>query len=98
MQTNQLHDFAGRGHGDLGSTLWGYLRHRTLGAEVLLPPTLEGLLPFLGFVALGFLHRDPSPARRHRPCDASGVHVAVSLHLPRSWQRLVVSWSFPGAA
>src|SRR5215831_20015277 len=77
MQTDQLQEFAGCRHGDLVGTLWGYLGHRTACAGMLLPPLLEGLLPFLGFVTLGFLHRDPSPERLHRPCDAYGEHVAT---------------------
>jgi hypothetical protein len=55
----------------------------------LLPPSLEGLLPFLGFVPLGFLHRAASPARLHRPGDASGEHGATL-----SWTRRVpLAWS-----
>src|SRR5215831_17978564 len=77
MQAYQLQEFAGRGHGNLVGALWGYLGQRTWSTEVLLPPTLKGLLPFLGFVTLGFLHRDPSPARLYRPCDASGEHIAT---------------------
>jgi hypothetical protein len=89
MQANELQEFAGRGHGDLISTLRGYLGHRTAYARVLLLPPLEGLLPFLGFVPLGFLHRATSPARFHRPGDASGEHVATL-----SWTRRVcVAWS-----
>jgi len=56
---------------------------------VLLPPPLEGLLPFLGFVPLGFLHRDTSPERLHCPCDASGEHVATLCRT----QRVYVAWS-----
>jgi hypothetical protein len=55
----------------------------------LLPPLLEGLLPFLGFVPLGFLHRDSSPERLHRPGDTSGKHVAT---LSRT-RRVYVAWS-----
>jgi len=47
------------------------------------------LLPFLGFVPLGFLHRASSPARLHRPGDASGEHVAT---LSRT-QRVYLAWS-----
>ena len=89
MQANELQDFAGRGHGDLVGTLGGYLSHRTACAAVLLPPPLEGLLPFLGFITLGFLHRDTSPERLQRPCDASGEHAAT---LSRT-QRVYVAWS-----
>src|SRR5207247_10432866 len=89
MQTNELQDFSCRGHGDLVDTLGGYLGHRTACAEVVLPPPLEGLLPFLGFVTLGFLHRDTSPERLHRPCDTSGEHVAT---LSRT-RRVCLAWS-----
>jgi hypothetical protein len=75
MQANELQDFAGHSYSDVVSTLGGYLGQRTACAEVLLPPPLKGLLSFLGFVTLGFLHRDPSPARLHRPGDTSGEHV-----------------------
>src|ERR1044072_5151207 len=77
MQTNELHEFAGRGHGDVVGALWGYLGQGTACGGVLLPPLLEGLLPFLGFVTLGFLHRDSSPERLHRPSDTSDEHVAT---------------------
>jgi hypothetical protein len=89
MQANELHEFAGRGPGDLVGTLWGYLAHRTACGGVLLPPLLEGLLPFLGFVTLGFLHRVSSPERLHRPGDTSGEHVAT---LSRT-RRVYVAWS-----
>src|SRR5712691_7868059 len=88
MPANQLQDFAGRGHGDLVGTLGGYLRQWTACTR-LLPPSLEGLLPFLGFVPLGFLHRDTSPERLHRPCDASGEHVATRSRT----RRVCVAWS-----
>src|ERR1700704_2829584 len=89
MQANELEDFAGRGQGDLVSVLRGYLGHRTACAEVVLPPPLEGLLPFLGFIPLGFLHRDSSPERLHRHGDTSGEHV-VTLSRTR---RVSLAWS-----
>src|SRR5215467_6154157 len=76
MQANEMQDFAGHSDSDVVGTLGGSLGHRTTCGGVLLPP-LEGLLPFLGFVPLGFLHRDSSPARLHRPGDTSGEHVAT---------------------
>src|SRR5215813_6487001 len=88
MQTNELHEFAGCRHGDLVGTLRGYLGHRTACAGLLLPP-LEGLLPFLGFVPLGFLHHATSPTRLHRPGDTSGEHV-VTLSRTR---RVYLAWS-----
>src|SRR4029450_2431044 len=51
MQTNELHEFTGRGHGDLVSVLRGYLGQWAAGGGSSLPPTLEGFPPFLHFSA-----------------------------------------------
>jgi hypothetical protein len=54
MEPNRLHEFAGRRHGNLVATLWGYMRHSTAGACSALMPPLQGFLPFLAFfVAFG---------------------------------------------
>src|SRR5262249_19156820 len=63
METNELHDFAGRGHGDLIGILWWYLGQWTAGGGSTLPPTLEGFPPFLHFSAAFGCHRAPSSPR-----------------------------------
>src|SRR6266851_3574020 len=94
MQANELQDFACHGHGDLVGTLWGYLGQWTACAR-LLPPPLEDLLPFLGFGALGFLHRDTTPARRSRLLTWPLVRMLPSaptltetsmISLPSPWE------------
>jgi hypothetical protein len=53
MQTNRLHDFACRGHGEVVGMLRWYLGQRTLcaGGLLLATPRLEGFLPFFDFSA-----------------------------------------------
>src|SRR5438128_6532186 len=60
MQANELHDFAGRGHGDLVGALWGYLGQWTACGGSSLPPTLEGFPPVPHFFAAFGCHRAPS--------------------------------------
>ena len=90
MQTNELQDFAGRGHGDLVSVLWGYLGQWTACSGRSLPPTLEGFPPFLAFFAAFGCHG------AHVLCNtpwsvtytgafviASRAHEGILVHRPR---------------
>src|SRR5215831_1541603 len=60
MQTNELHEFTGRGHGDLVGTLWGYLGQGTACSDSALPPTLKNFPPVPDFFAAFGCHRTPS--------------------------------------